>query len=89
MNHNSAIRDEWVFVDPYRSAITREPNPAQISFGAGGPRSCLGANLARSEMTVMFDTIRQRLPSLQIMGATNHVRSGFIDGIERLQRVWD
>jgi methyl-branched lipid omega-hydroxylase len=56
--YNSGNRDERVFENPYTFDITREPNPAQIGFGAGGPHFCLGANLARREMTVMFDTIR-------------------------------
>ena len=38
--------------------------PVQVGFGAGGPHFCLGANLARREITVAFDEIRRRLPDL-------------------------
>ena len=89
MWYNSGNRDERVFADPYRFDITREPNPAQIGFGAGGPHFCLGANLARREMSVMFDTIRQRVPSLRITGEPDYLQSGFINGIKRMQCAWD
>ena len=49
----------------------RQPNPAQIGFGAGGPHFCLGANLARREITVMFDTIRDSAAV-----AADHRRAG-------------
>jgi cytochrome P450 len=89
MWYNSGNRDERVFEDPYRFDITRQPNPAQIGFGAGGPRFCLGANLARREMTVMFDTILTRVPSLRITAEPDYLQSGFINGIKRMQCAWD
>jgi cytochrome P450 len=87
--YNSGNRDERVFVDPYRFDVTREPHPAQIGFGAGGPHFCLGANLARREITVMFDVIRRRVPSLRITGEPAYLQSAFINGIKRLQCAWD
>jgi cytochrome P450 len=87
--YNSGNRDERVFENPYTFDVTREPNPAQIGFGAGGPHFCLGANLARREMTVMFDTIRTRVPSLRITGEPDYLQSGFINGIKRMQCAWD
>ena len=66
--YNSANRDERVFADPYRFDVTRPLQPAQVGFGAGGPHFCLGANLARREITVMFDEIRRRVPDLRITG---------------------
>jgi methyl-branched lipid omega-hydroxylase len=89
MFYNSGNRDERVFDNPYAFDVTREPNPAQIGFGAGGPHFCLGANLARREITVMFDTIRTRLPSLRITGEPAYLQSSFINGIKRLQCAWD
>jgi hypothetical protein len=88
MFYNSGNRDERTFPDPYAFDITREPNPAQIGFGAGGPHFCLGANLARREITVMFDVIRGRLPSLRATGEPAYLQSGFINGIKRLQCAW-
>ena len=57
---------------------------AQIGFGAGGPHFCLGANLARREIAVMFDEIRRRLPNLEITGEPAYLQSNFINGIKRL-----
>ncbi len=89
MWYNSGNRDERVFENPYAFDVLRPPNPAQIGFGAGGPHFCLGANLARREIAVMFDTIRQRLPSLRITGEPDYLQSGFINGIKRMQCAWD
>jgi cytochrome P450 len=89
MWYSSGNRDERVFPDPYRFDVTREPNPAQIGFGAGGPHFCLGANLARRELTVMFDVIRDRLPSLRITGEPDYLQSAFINGIKRMPCTWD
>ena len=63
MYYTSANRDEREFgPDADRFDVTRAPHPAQIGFGAGGPHFCLGANLARREIAVMFDELRRRLP---------------------------
>ena len=89
MFYNSGNRDERVFDDPYAFDITRPMQPAQVGFGAGGPHFCLGANLARREMTVMFDEIRRRLPSLRIAGEPDYLQSAFINGIKRMPCEWD
>ena len=62
MWYNSANRDETVLADPYVFDVRRPLQPQQAGFGAGGPHFCLGANLARREIAVMFDEIRTRLP---------------------------
>jgi cytochrome P450 len=82
--YNSGNRDEEVYADPYRFDVLRPINPAQIGFGAGGPHFCLGANLARREIAVMFDEIRRRLPELQITGEPAYLQSNFINGIKRM-----
>jgi cytochrome P450 len=84
MWYNSGNRDEDLFDDPYRFDVTRVIQPAQIGFGAGGPHFCLGANLARREITVMFDEIRRRLPNLEVTGEPAYLRSNFINGIKRM-----
>ena len=89
MFYNSGNRDERVFDDPFAFDIARPQQPAQVGFGAGGPHFCLGANLARREMTVMFDEIQRRLPSLRITGEPEYLQSNFINGIKRMQCSWD
>ncbi|MEO5974105.1 MAG: cytochrome P450, partial [Ilumatobacteraceae bacterium] len=61
---------------------------SQIGFGAGGPHFCLGANLARREMTVMFDEIRRRMPLMRTAGEPAYLQSAFINGIKRMQCAW-
>jgi cytochrome P450 len=89
MFYNSGNRDERFYEDPFTFDVTRPLQPVQIGFGAGGPHFCLGANLARREMTVMFDEIRRRLPSLRITGEPDYLQSNFINGIKRLECSWD
>jgi cytochrome P450 len=80
----SGNRDERVYADPYTFDVRRPINPAQIGFGAGGPHFCLGANLARREIAVMFDEIRTKMPNLVVTGEPAYLRSNFINGIKRM-----
>ena len=79
----SANRDEAKFDDPYRFDVLRSPNE-QVGFGAGGPHFCLGANLARREITVLFDELLHRLPDIQVTGEPAMLQSSFIHGIKRM-----
>jgi cytochrome P450 len=88
MLYSAANRDERVFQDPDRFDVTRPLQPPQVGFGAGGPHFCLGANLARREIAVMFDEIRRRLPDLRITGEPAYLQSNFINGIKRLPCAW-
>jgi cytochrome P450 len=81
--YNSANRDELVFPDPYRFDLTREPNE-HVGFGGPGAHHCLGANLARREITVVFRELMRRLPDLEITGKPEMLRSNFIHGIKRM-----
>lgn len=87
--YQAANRDERVFTDPESFDVTRPLQPQQVGFGAGGPHFCLGANLARREIAVMFDEIRRRVPSLRAVGEPDYLQSNFINGIKRLQCEWD
>jgi cholest-4-en-3-one 26-monooxygenase len=79
----AANRDETVFDDPYTFDVHRNPNP-HVAFGGGGPHFCLGANLARVEIRVMFEEILRRLPDMQQTGPASRLRSNFINGIKHL-----
>ncbi len=83
MFYNSADRDERAFADPYRFDVTRTPNE-HLGFGGGGPHFCLGANLARREIKVMFEELFRRLPDIEITGEPAMLQSAFIHGVKRM-----
>jgi cholest-4-en-3-one 26-monooxygenase len=81
--HASANRDEDVFSDPDTFDIARDPNP-HVAFGGGGPHFCLGANLARMEIRVMFEHLLDRLPDIRQNGELQRLQSQFINGVKHL-----
>jgi cytochrome P450 len=81
--YNSANRDEAVFENPDVFDITRSPNP-HLGFGGPGPHFCLGANLARREINVMFRELFTRLPDLHASGRPAFLYSNFLNGIKHL-----
>jgi cytochrome P450 len=78
----SANRDEVVFADPERFDITRSPNP-HVGFGAAGPHFCLGAHLARREVSVMLRELLTRVPDITA-GEPDRLLSSFVNGIKRM-----
>jgi cytochrome P450 len=88
MFYSSGNFDERHFPNPHVFNIQREIAPAQIGFGAGGPHFCLGANLARREISVMFNEIARRMPTLRTEGEPAYLQSNFINGIKRVQCSW-
>ena len=83
MWYESANRDERVFEDPFTFDVTRTPNE-HVGFGAGGPHFCLGANLARREIGVMFDELFTWLPDIRTTSEPDFLFSSFIHGIKRM-----
>lgn len=81
--HISANRDEEWFDDPYTFNIDRWPNE-QVAFGGGGPHYCLGANLARMELKLIFREILERIPDMRMTGPPSMLRSNFIGGVKHL-----
>jgi cholest-4-en-3-one 26-monooxygenase len=79
----SANFDEEVFDDPRRFDIGRSPNP-HVTFGAGGSHFCIGANLSRLELRVMFDVIAEELPDTKLIGPPIRLRSSWLNGIKHL-----
>jgi cytochrome P450 len=79
--YGSANRDEAVFTDPDRFDVLRNPNP-HVGFGGPGPHFCLGAHLARREITLMFRELFTRMPDLELAGPPVQLRSNFVNGIK-------
>ena len=77
----SGNRDEAVFDEPYRLDVTRRPND-HVTFGKGGPHFCLGNNLARMEIRLMFETLLPRIKTIDPAGEVTRVRSNFVNGIK-------
>jgi cytochrome P450 family 142 subfamily A polypeptide 1 len=85
----SANRDEDVFDDPFRFDSARTPNE-HVAFGFG-THFCLGASLARLEISVMLDELLERLPHLRIAepdAEPEHRPANFVSGLEHLQVAW-
>ncbi len=78
-----ANRDPGVFSDPHRFDIMREQKP-HVGFGGPGPHYCLGAHLARREITVMFRELFNRVPDIRASGPPDLLFSSFIHGVKHL-----
>jgi methyl-branched lipid omega-hydroxylase len=83
MYYISGNHDEDVFENPYQFDVRRHPNN-HIGFGGPGPHFCLGANLARQEIKIMFKELFKHLPDAQMSGDPAHLQSNFINGIKHL-----
>jgi methyl-branched lipid omega-hydroxylase len=86
--YQSANRDASVFAGPDRFDITRSPNP-HVGFGAAGPYFCLGAHLARREITAMLRELLTRVPDIRAADEPDYLRSSMINGIKRLSCEFD
>jgi cholest-4-en-3-one 26-monooxygenase len=82
--YSAANRDERSLLDPNTFDITRADNE-HVAFGGGGPHFCLGANLARAEVRIIFDTIARRMPDIAPLAPPRALRSNFVHGIKELK----
>jgi cytochrome P450 len=87
MWYNSGNRDEAKFDNPWLFDVTRDPNP-HIGFGAGGAHFCLGANLARREIRVLFEELHRQIPDIVAVEEPAILHSAFVHGIKRLPVAW-
>jgi methyl-branched lipid omega-hydroxylase len=79
----AANRDEAVFDDPARFDISRSPNP-HVGFGAAGPHFCLGAHLARREISAILRELLARVPDIRAAEPPDRLLSSFINGVKHL-----
>ena len=84
--YGAANRDPRVFDDPERFDVRRDPNP-HVGFGGPGPHFCLGAHLARRELSVIFRQLFTRLPDIEVVGDPVHLQAigvPLVGGIKHL-----
>ena len=79
----SANRDETVYQDPFTFDITRSPNE-HVAFGGGGTHFCLGANLARAELRILFAELIERIGDMKMTKEPDILRSNFIGGVKHM-----
>lgn len=84
MFYGSANYDEDVFDDPFTFNILRDPNP-HVGFGGNGTHFCIGANLARMEINLMFNALADMVPDITKLDQPRRLRHGWINGIKELQ----
>ena len=80
----SANFDEDVFEDPFTFNILRDPNP-HVGFGGHGAHYCIGANLARQEIRLIFNALADHAPDITKLAEPRRLRHAWINGIKDLQ----
>jgi cholest-4-en-3-one 26-monooxygenase len=81
--YSSANFDEDVFDSPFEFNILRNPNP-HLSFGGNGAHFCIGANLARMEIKLIFNELADQIPDIAKLEEPQRLRSGWINGVKSL-----
>ncbi|WP_231997412.1 cytochrome P450 [Mycobacterium sp. 1245111.1] len=82
--YSSANFDEDAFDRPFEFNVLRNPNP-HLAFGGNGAHYCIGANLARMEIKLIFNEIAEQLPNISTVAKPRRLRSGWLNGIKDLQ----
>ena len=82
--YGSANRDEEVFPDPDRFDVRRANARDHLAFGVG-QHFCLGANLARLQLRVIFEEVLERIPEMELRAAPRRLRSNFINGVKEMR----
>ena len=80
--YSSANYDEAVFDRPFEFNILRDPNP-HLGFGGNGAHFCIGANLARMEIKLIFNEIADQIPNISKLSEPQRLRSGWLNGVKR------
>ncbi len=87
MWYASANRDETAFSNPWMFDLRRDPNP-HFGYGGGGVHFCLGANLARREIAVVFEELKSQIPDIAATAEPTRLPSAFVRGITHLPVGW-
>jgi len=82
--YSSANYDDAVFENPFAFDVLRNPNP-HLSFGGNGAHFCIGANLARMEIKLIFNELANQVPNIAKLAEPQRLRSGWINGVKKLQ----
>jgi len=82
--YSSANFDEDVFVHPHTFNILRDPNP-HLAFGGHGAHYCIGANLARQEIRLIFNALADHMPGIHLVEEPRRLRHGWVNGIKEMQ----
>jgi cholest-4-en-3-one 26-monooxygenase len=82
--YSSANFDEDVFEDPYTFNILRDPNP-HLAFGGHGAHYCIGANLARQEIRLIFNALADHVPGIHLVEEPRRLRHGWVNGIKEMR----
>jgi len=82
--YSSANFDEDVFDRPFEFDILRNPNP-HLAFGGNGAHYCIGANLARMEIKLIFNELADQVPDIAKLAEPKRLRSGWINGVKELE----
>ena len=84
MSYRSANFDDEVFDSPHQFNILRDPNP-HVGFGGTGAHYCIGANLARMTINLIFNAVADEMPDLNPIGEPERLMSGWLNGIKHWQ----
>jgi cytochrome P450 len=85
--YGSASRDQEVFGDPDTFDIERG-STAHHAFGGGGRHFCLGNQLARLELRVIFEEVLRRMPDIQLAGEPQRLGSSWAHALTALPVRW-
>lgn len=82
INYVAANHDPAQFANPRKFDASRSPN-RHLAFGAGA-HQCLGLHLARMEMKILFETLLDRIESIELAGEPKRATSTFVGGLKTL-----
>ncbi|MEH3130540.1 MAG: cytochrome P450 [Mycolicibacterium neoaurum] len=84
MSYRAANFDDEAFDNPHQFNILRDPNP-HVGFGGTGAHYCIGANLARMTINLIFNAIADVMPDITPVGEPERLKSGWLNGIKHWQ----